>query len=86
MPTFSDNVKAYYDRNPLPISSPDDYDKGAYINQRLAEDIEKAKRELNQEPGTTSNALATAYNDTMMVGVLWASLGTVLLFYTFRQL
>lgn len=52
----------------------------------IGDDIDTKTREIYQSPGSVSHSFNENYQTTMMVGVIWAMLGTTVLYYTFSQL
>lgn len=56
------------------------------VIRAIGDDIDTKTREIYQSPGSVSHSFNENYQTTMMVGVIWAMLGTTVLYYTFSQL
>ena len=60
--------------------------KNDTVIRAIGDDIDTKTREIYQSPGSVSHSFNENYQTTMMVGVIWAMVGTTVLYYTFSQL
>lgn len=57
-----------------------------YIQKHMRDNIDRKVAEIYKTTGTNSAAFDENYRTTMLVGVVWAMLGTTVLYYTFKNL
>jgi len=51
----------------------------------IKNDIEEKIAAIYEVPGTETANYKESYEQTMNMGILWAAVGTVVLFYTFKS-
>ena len=56
------------------------------IQKHMRDNIDRKVAEIYQAHGTNTLTLDENYRNTMMIGVVWAMLGTTVLYYTFKNL
>lgn len=56
------------------------------IQKHMRDNMDRKVAEIYQSHGTNTLTLDENYRNTMMLGVVWAMLGTTVLYYTFKNL
>jgi uncharacterized iron-regulated protein len=71
------------------MSTSNDNDKACfakYNTENLRSNLQAKKNEITEHPNSTKSISESNFDATMLSGVLWVTLGTTLLYYTFSKL
>ena len=80
-------LKAYATANKIQFPQGcDDQCKIQTVQKHMRENIDRKVAEIYQAPGTATRAFDENYQITMLTGVVWALLGTTVLYYTFKNI
>jgi len=56
------------------------------VQKHMRDNIDRKVAEIYKAPGTNTSAFDDNYQTTMLTGLVWALLGTTVLYYTFKNL
>jgi hypothetical protein len=80
-------LKAYASANNVDLTKcTTDECKIQTVQKHMRENIDRKVAEIYQAPGTATRAFDENYQITMLTGVVWALLGTTVLYYTFKNI
>lgn len=85
-------LKSYADSNNIDFTSCDSMSEPAntrckieLVQKHMRDNVDRKVAEIYQAPGTNSSAFDENYRNTMLLGIVWAMLGTTVLYYTFKN-